>query len=130
MKFFLEGGSHSPQQFPRVFLSCMEVLKEKEKSFSTQKTTRKIKQKAMSTGLATSTTTTTTPSQRNNLPPLQPSDLPQLVQLLQNCLSNDFATQKQAEKTVHEIEKRNGFFSLLMVRVRVCKIVLNFFILT
>ncbi len=45
VKFFLEGGRHSPQQFPRVFLSCMEVLKKKafqhkkqpEKSNNTKK---------------------------------------------------------------------------------------------
>jgi hypothetical protein len=52
---------------------------------------------------------------RNTLPALQPSDLPELIRLLGSCLSEDSRIQKPAEQTLHDIEKRNGYMSLLHV---------------
>ncbi|KAG2386279.1 hypothetical protein C9374_002725 [Naegleria lovaniensis] len=51
---------------------------------------------------------------RNDLPSLSPSDEHELSEVLRRSMSSVKEEQKTAEKTLLEIEKRNGYLSLLM----------------
>jgi len=55
------------------------------------------------------------PKSRALLPALTPNDERELCEVLRNSLSVVAEEQKQAEKTILEIEKRNGYLSLLLV---------------
>lgn len=57
---------------------------------------------------------------RDQFPSLSPSDEAQLVEVLTKSL-NGGNEQKIAEKTLHEVEKRNGYLSLLLVSIMIFK---------
>ena len=53
---------------------------------------------------------------RNEFPSLTPNDEQQLVEVLTKSLTGVNEDQKIAENTLHTVEKRNGYLSLLLVR--------------
>lgn len=54
---------------------------------------------------------------REQFPSLSPNDEAQLVEVLTKSLNGGTEEQKIAENTLHQVEKRNGYLSLLLVSI-------------